>query len=54
MKHKAVPKVYNAAVFTDLSLYKWTHTRIRYVGYGLEQCANPQKEGKKTAVMDDH
>ena len=41
--------VFNALVFTDLSLHKWTNeelenNKIQYVGYGLEVCSETSKQ----------
>ena len=49
MKNKEAPKAFNALVFTDFSLYKWTQEdlteyNIKYVGYGLETCPTSKKE----------
>jgi len=42
------PKVFNALVFTDFSLKVWTQEeltehKIKYVGYGLEECPATKK-----------
>ena len=49
VKKKKNQEVYNAIVFTDFSLYKWTQEdlteyKMKYVGYGLETCPKTEKE----------
>ncbi|AIF71517.1 replication-associated protein [McMurdo Ice Shelf pond-associated circular DNA virus-7] len=49
MKDNEVKKVFNALVFTDFSLYKWTLEdlathKIQYLAYGLETCPETKKQ----------